>query len=236
MKRKLRDDITKGEIFTSSGKISNALDCYEQINYRFGSEKWAKLHTNSPVSRMIPLWTTTEEINRPKLPYEYDPLGGCQKDRQFMAFRADVVGARAFGHWCEACCKVQGPGKGGMDSGKKEGKSMVFGVSACTSAWPKWKEIQVSRCDASGVGARRKLAQDRGHDIAMNAQVGQFCAAETRTDGDDRFAVGVFVDAGHSEGSPSPIIKRITTTSEVIDGKRFYKGDYVLKAWACTAT
>jgi len=75
---------------------------------------------------MIPLWTTTEEINRPKLPYEYDPLGGCQKDRQFMAFRADVVGARAFGHWCEACCKVQGPGKGGMDSGKKEGKSMVM--------------------------------------------------------------------------------------------------------------
>lgn len=58
----------------------------------------------------------------------------------------------------------------------------------------------------------------------MNARVGQFVAAQTRSDRDDQYAVGVFVDAGNR----TPVIK-VTKASEVIDGITYYKGDYVLK-------
>jgi hypothetical protein len=179
---------------------------------------------------MFIMWSSTEEIGRPKRLFEYAPLKGCHKDRQFMAFRHEVVAARPYACWCDACCKMVGPGNG-MDSGCKDGSKVLFSVPGCVGLasaepmWAKWKEVPVHRVDSAGVGAYRKAAQAAGLEVAKKAEVDQYVAAQTHDDHEDQYAIGVFVDAGDG----TPIVKRITAASEVIDGTRHYKDDVILK-------
>ena len=112
-----------------------------------------------------------------------------------MAFGKDVVGARPFACWCHPCCTMRGPGKG-MNSGHKEA-GLRYCVGGCASlqspdpSYAKGKGVPVARCDARGIAARRKAAQEAGRQVAETAKVGQFCAAQKRTDRNDQYAVGV---------------------------------------------
>ena len=110
-----------------------------------------------------------------------------------------------------------------MDSWAIANKRVYYSISKCASEWRKWMEVNVSRSDTAGIAARRRNVQIQAQDVAKKSKPGWFVIVQTRTDTTDRYALGVFVDAGYG----SPIRKTIRNASERIEGsdKRFSRGD-----------
>lgn len=225
IKRQLRSDICDGTVSTrvQDGIIRTAYDCFVHIEDTLGSVDWQARHRTFRVSQFVCLWASSSDLARPTRPYEYESLAGCSKARQFIAIRDEVVGAREHACWCGACCNSPRPGVG-MDGGALCNEHLYYTLPSCTGKWARWREVDVSRCDTAGIAARRRAIQSVGRDVATQAKQGWFVVAQTRTDTQDRYAFGVFVDAGYG----SPIRKVITASSERIGNHHFQRGDVVV--------
>jgi hypothetical protein len=149
---------------------------------------------------------------------------GIQKNFGYMAHSDGSVLQRWFDCWCNECTVATGPGAGMAEVSD----SLGYHVIGCTRHEPEpWYECSVELKGTRGYGARKRIAQAKGRELAEKLKPGTFVVVQDRTAsaGEEHYLVGITVDVGDG----SCIVRHVQGDDrEHIDGTRFDPGDYAI--------
>lgn len=227
IKQQLTRDLTKAKILTDDGYVTCPREAAEHLRRRFETEAWREKHKHMPINEIKVTYSNHEDINRPVVEHEFDPLNGKLSTYSYMMLAEDQIAARRRSCWCGACIRARG-----RVNMRSEGS--LLHAEGCTSAIP-WEQ-QVVQDKGTGLAGRRREAQKRGKELAqklMAAKQGNHAAGFMAIQAREGWTISddVHYRPGHFWIAQAPDVldvRRIDSRCS-IDGTAFSPGDYLVR-------
>ena len=133
--------------------------------------EWLMEHADKKINEIVIEYSHHDEINRPIVEHSFEQLQGKMSSFSFMMLAPDQIARRARSCWCAACFNQLG-----RATLEPKGRELI--CTSCSSPFPlPWHEMTVKDF-GTGIGGRRKEAQDSGKKFALMLKPNGFFAVQ----------------------------------------------------------
>jgi Zn finger protein HypA/HybF involved in hydrogenase expression len=133
--------------------------------------EWLMEHADKKINEIVIEYSHHDEINRPIVEHSFEQLQGKMSSFSFMMLAPDQIARRARSCWCAACFNQLG-----RATLEPKGRELI--CTSCSSPFPlPWHEMTVKDF-GTGIGGRRKEAQDSGKTFALMLKPNGFFAVQ----------------------------------------------------------
>ncbi len=215
-------------IHTASGQLRSARDCFEQLNYHFGSSNYVPKSGDAKVTKFFFTFADEHDINklRPTTKKKFEKIDGILSSYQYYVIGADRLLKRTNSCWCSACCYVSQCAsrmlsQGDAGCGDRRVPGCVRGSNAGQAHFK--YELRTCACDDANAADEAQLRQ-RGRNICRNLTADTWVAFESS----DALWIGKTIANSSFDGDCKKKHECASSSFKVIDGTRFHNGDYMV--------